>query len=63
MPNVCGRYRRPMSSHDDHASRLEAWIISRPALLATVQGLHQKSPLWSVEMISVIGCWSVGQVR
>ena len=24
-----------MSSHDDHASRLEAWIISRPALLAT----------------------------
>ena len=26
-----------------------------------VQGLHQKSPLWSVEMISVIGCWSVRQ--
>ena len=24
-----------MSSHDDHASRLEAWIISRPAVLAT----------------------------
>ena len=28
-----------------------------------VRGLHQKSPLWSVEMISVIGCWSVRQVR
>ena len=27
-----------------------------------VQGLHQKSPLWLVEMISVIGCWSVRQV-
>ena len=34
----CGRCRRPMSSHDDHASRLEAWIISRPALLATSLG-------------------------
>ena len=38
MPNVCGRCRRPMSSHGDHASRLEAWIISRPALLATSSG-------------------------
>ena len=38
MPNVCGRCRHPMSSHDDHASRLEAWIISRPALLATSSG-------------------------
>ena len=38
MPNVCERCRRPMSSHDEHASRLEAWIISRPALLATSSG-------------------------
>ena len=38
MPNVCGRCRRPMLSHDDHASRLEAWIIFRPALLATSSG-------------------------
>ena len=38
MPNVCGRCRRPMSSHDNHASRLEAWIISRPAPLATSSG-------------------------
>ena len=38
MPNVCGRCRRPMSTHDDHASRLEVWIISRPAPLATSSG-------------------------
>ena len=30
--------RRPMSSHDDHASCLEPWIISKPALSATSSG-------------------------
>ena len=38
MQDVCGRCRCPMSSHDDHTSGLEAWIISRPAPLATSSG-------------------------
>ena len=38
MQDVCGRCICPMSSHDDHTSCLEAWIISRPALLATSSG-------------------------
>ena len=31
-----------MSSHDDHASCFEAWIIFRPALLATSSGPASK---------------------
>ena len=54
MLNVCGRSRRPMSSHDDHASRLEAWIISRPALLATSSALLATSSGPASEISSLV---------
>ena len=38
MSNICGRCRSPMSSHDDHASCLEAGIISKPAPSTTSSG-------------------------
>ena len=108
MSNVCGRCRRPMSSHEDHSScpqcqiaaglchvdvdnpcsicgewtckqwnklrslwwtpergpvreggrighqlslTLKRGLFPNQRLQPPVQGLHQKSPLWSVEMI------------